>query len=70
VNRNKLWSIIIKRDFPRHLVRAAQRLIKRDFPRHLVRAAQRLYHETQIVIKREREKDDKKISMNQEVRQG
>jgi hypothetical protein len=44
VKRNKLWSIIIKRGFPQHLVRAAQSL----------------YHETQIIIEREGEKDDKK----------
>jgi hypothetical protein len=54
VNRNKLWRI----------------MIKRGFPQHLIRAVQSLFHETQIIIKREGEKDDKKISINQGVRQG
>jgi hypothetical protein len=40
VNRNKLWSI----------------MIKRGFPQHLITAVQSLYHETQIIIKREGEK--------------
>jgi hypothetical protein len=44
VNRNKFWSI----------------MIKRGFPQHLIRAVQSLYHETQIIIERDGEKDDKK----------
>jgi hypothetical protein len=53
-NRNNLWSI----------------MIKRGFLQHLIRAVQSLYHETQIIIEREGEKGDKKISINQGVRQG
>jgi hypothetical protein len=45
-------------------------MIKRGFPQYLIRAVQSLYHETQIIIEREGEKDDKKISVNQGVRQG
>jgi hypothetical protein len=52
-NRNKLWSIIITRGFPQHLIRAVQSL----------------YHETQIIIEREG-KQNIKMSINQEVRQG
>jgi hypothetical protein len=54
VNHNKLWSI----------------MIKRGFLKHLIRAAQSLYHETQIIIEREGERMIKKISINQGVRQG
>jgi hypothetical protein len=45
-------------------------MIKRGFPKHLIRAVQSLYHENQTIIEREGEKDDKKISINQGVRQG
>jgi hypothetical protein len=44
VNRNKLWSI----------------MIKRGFPQHLIRAVQSLYHETEIIIERGGEKYYKK----------
>jgi hypothetical protein len=43
-------------------------MIKRGFPQHLIRAVQSLYHETQIIIEREGEKDDKNF-YNQGVRQ-
>jgi hypothetical protein len=54
VNRNKLWSI----------------MFKRGFPQQLIRAIQSLYYETQMVIEREEEKDDKIISINQGVLKG
>jgi hypothetical protein len=42
-------------------------ITRRGFPQHLMRAVQNLYHETQIIIEREGEKDTK-ISINQGVR--
>jgi hypothetical protein len=45
-------------------------MIRSGFSQHLIRAVQSLYHETQIIIEREGEKDDKKFSTNQGVSQG